>query len=511
MVAFSSPDAARREITKAEKFRVRQRPEQAKRIAGRVLASFPEFYAGLHTYGLIEADLGNFNAALLALTKADAILPGQSITLIALAGIYLQLGHRAVARRMIERAMDHGDGDPSAYITLGEILRDERDYEAALTAYENALDLSPDWREARLCRAVVLTQLGRNKDAHRDLVGLLESNPKDFEAAAALVALPRRVIDYDIAQFLTLHEPPSPGGPENEQAKFAFFRANIHDRLGEYNEAWWWFEQANAVIHRTVAGKCRENARWQANSLQALRGAALKPAAPDAEAKTSLFILGPSRSGKTTAEAILARSPLVRAGYENPGFKNAVNTTFQGHGFVPTFQLSLLPDQLQADFRERYAAELSRRAGEAEIFTDTSPVKIHDAARIWTTIPNAKFIFVLRDRIDLALRIFQTHYSSGNFYGYDLSAIFEHIDWYADMIETLSAQLSGDCMTVRYEDIVSDPDGFVIAAERLLGRDLEINSDVCIEGDVGAAKPYSDPILEANRKSSENCCRSEDA
>ncbi len=494
MSALKQAEAARHDIAMAEQMRGLGKLDDARRIAARVLASFPDHYAALHTLGLIEADRGNLDAALLALTKADAVLPGQPITMVALASVYLQMGSRAVAQRLIESAIAGGGGDSGACLTLGEIRREERDYEAALKAYDQALAQEPKWREARLCRAIVLTQLGRNAEAHDELAGILTDNPADFEAAAALAALPAGIIDHDISGFLARHPMPSDDRPLHERAKHMFFRANIADRLGEHDEAWRWLTRANGLMRGAYVNKIRENSEWQQDSLNALSGAGAKRARRERSCKTSLFILGTSRSGKTTAEAVLGRSPHVRCGYENPGFKNAVNETFQSHGFVPTFQLMLLPEKLEGAFRARYGAELNARAGDAHIFTNTSPVKIHDALRIWQTVPNAKFIFVLRDRLDLALRIYQTHYSSGNFYSYDFAAIMEHIEWYDRMIARLSERLGADCMIVRYEDLVRAPHDFIEKAERLLGMGLDLKPPGEIGSDVGAAAPYRQHI-----------------
>jgi tetratricopeptide (TPR) repeat protein len=139
MSALKQAEAARHDIAMAEQMRGLGKLDDARRIAARVLSSYPDHYAALHTFGLIEADRGNLDAALLALTKADAVLPDQPITMVALASVYLQMGSRAVAQRLIERVIAGGGGDSGACLTLGEIRREERDYEAALKAYDQAL------------------------------------------------------------------------------------------------------------------------------------------------------------------------------------------------------------------------------------------------------------------------------------------------------------------------------------------------------------------------------------
>jgi tetratricopeptide (TPR) repeat protein len=499
---MNSVNAARHDLSLADQLYREGRLEDARVLAARIVQCYPDYYAALHTYGLIESVLGNHGPALLALTRANAVLPGQPVTLTALADVYLQQGNRDVAYRLIEEAIDNGAKDAATHVRLGELCRDEGDYEAALSAFERALALSPRLPRAKLGRAAALAELGRCEESYIELSSALDRDPHDFDAAAAMAALPASVVSRDIAEYMLLQPRPAARKSIVDQARYLFFQANIQDKTGHWELAWQYLLEANALIFKSARDRCRRNSERQEKSLQLIRRHVAVEGRAAEHWKTSLFILGPAKSGKTAVEAALARSQHVRRGHENPALKTAVNETLQAHGFVPTGELSALPEQLEDYFRYKYAQQLSRRTSNERVFVTTSSGLIHDALRIAATVPNAKFIFMTRDRQDLALRILQSLYPGGHYYAYSLPAIFEHIDWYEAMTGALATKLGANCMTVRFEEAADNPAGLVGAAEQLLGFDLEIKDIGAIKTDIGVSRPYAH-LLDAVPEQSE--------
>src|SRR5262249_44825816 len=135
----------------------------------------------------------------------------------------------------------------------------------------------------------------------------------------------------------------------------------------------------------------------------------------------SLLILGPSRSGKTTAERLLSRLEGVKRGYENPIVEKTVRRACQIAGLPVTPWFEDLPATLRPTCREIYVEELAKRAGSAQVFTITRPIRIHDADLMIGAFPNVRLLLVKRNVEDLVLRIYMRKYSVGNLYSYDLN------------------------------------------------------------------------------------------
>ena len=68
----------------------------------------------------------------------------------------------------------------------------------------------------------------------------------------------------------------------------------------------------------------------------------------------SIFIFGPSRSGKTTLERLIATCDGVKRGYENPILENSVRGAFRTAGLPTRERIIELPPQLDDLFRTFY-------------------------------------------------------------------------------------------------------------------------------------------------------------
>jgi hypothetical protein len=204
----------------------------------------------------------------------------------------------------------------------------------------------------------------------------------------------------------------------------------------------------------------------------------------------SLFILGPSRSGKTSMETLVSTLEGVKRGYENPIVENAIRRTFQGAGLLTAGMFEVLPANLDPQCSELYIKELHRRAGSARVFTNTHPGRIQDAARVVGAFPNVRFIFMKRNRDDNILRIFFRKYPPGNAYAYHLNTITRYIDRYDQMIDALVEKFPNIARIIHYEDMVTDPAGALRAAAELCDLPVEHGPLPEIGDDRGCAVPY---------------------
>ena len=214
--------------------------------------------------------------------------------------------------------------------------------------------------------------------------------------------------------------------------------------------------------------------------------------ATDAGPQTiSLFILGPSRSGKTTMESLVSALPGVKRGCESPVMEIGGPAHVSGRWISHRTgcSRSYRPDSI-AECREIYLEELARRAGSATVFTNTHPARIHDAARVAAAIPNVRFILIKRNLEDNMLRIYMQKYAAGHADSYDLKAIRDGLAWYHEMIDLLAAKLPDVSRVITYEDIVADPTGAIRMAAELCGLPKDHGPIPDIGDDRGCAEPY---------------------
>lgn len=486
------------QLQQAESLRLKGQIEKARTICEKLVARYPEYFGALYTLGLIYLDKEQFPQALGCLVRASMLNPESWRALTALSAVYLELGAREMAAHTLERATAIEPQEPSILLTLGEIYTEEREYELALDAYRRAYELDQNLEAAALNLGSCYAHLGQYAESAKTLERLLKRGFRSLAAISQLISLPKSTVSMNVeAEFKKIkqHENDN-GGFENSAS---FVRATLLDRAGRHVEAWQHLISANReqfAIHQNDAA---ELAATQKRVLELARQRTIdvRRVTSGGNQTISLFILGPSRSGKTTMETLVSTLAQVKCGYENPIVENAIRRTFQGAGLLTASMFEVLPANLDSQCAKLYSKELKRRAMIAKVFTNTHPGRIQDAARVAAAFSNVRFIFMKRNRDDNILRIFFRKYPPGNAYAYQVKSIANYIDWYHEMIDVLAEKFGQIARVVRYEDMVADPRAALGVAAELCGAALNHRPLPEIGDDRGCSEPYQELIAGA--------------
>ena len=475
------------QLERAEQLRREGKLDRAQKICDSLLRAHPDYMAALHTLGLIYADKKNYERALDYLVRAVMLNPRSWSTLTLLSTIYLELDAREMAAQTLELARAIRPRDPNVLVTLGEIYRKEREYELAREAFRQALVIEPDLAAAAKGFGWACFHLGQNEEVTATFEKLLKRGERSLEVLTALANVPPSLMNANLVSELDRLDPQE----RTDETSCAFVRAAALDKAHRFKEAWEHLAPANRTMFRKLADNYRDIVRRQQTILALLQGNRLT-AAPETRQPISLFILGSSRSGKTTIERLMGTFEDAKPGYENPIVENAIRRTFQGAGLLASGYFEMLPPQLYPQCREIYQEELTRRAGSAKVFTNTHPARISDAPLIVSVFPNVRLLFVKRDVEDTVLRIYFRRYTEGNAYAYDLAAAREHVLWYHQMIDLMAAKLPGIVRIVQYEDMVADPSATLRVAAELCSLPMPDKPLPKIGDDRGCAEPYRD-------------------
>jgi tetratricopeptide (TPR) repeat protein len=395
-----------------------------------------------------------------------------------------------MAADTLERARQINPRDAGVMLALGKIYSAEREYELARDAYREALNLDPDLEAAAAGLGTCCERLGEYSEAAAIFEGFIKRGIRSFELLFALNQLPPSVVSIDVLKELDKIV----RGPADDEDKFrasaAFIRATCLDRAGQCEQAWQHLVSANLAFF--IDKDANLAAAMQKASLARLIQNSAKPLSGGNRhgQPISLFILGTSRSGKTSLEKLIGTLEGVRSGYENPSVENAVRRTFQSAGFVNTTDLARLPPELHQQCCEIYIDELGRRARGSKVFTNTHPANMYLAGDMARILPNVRFICVKRDPDDTALRIFMRKYKRGNGYAYNLRVIRDYVRWYHQMIDLLAKWLPDRVCIVGYEDMVADRALTLKIAANLCGLPMHQGPLPDIGDDRGCAEPY---------------------
>jgi len=485
--------AAHRELSEAQSARKSGNPKRAITLYKRLLAKYPDYVGALHELGIAQMAVRDYRGALDSFIRATMLHPDDWTTLASLAQCYVQLNALEMAARTLEQARAINNNDAEIHFTLGAIYERQREYEAAETALRQALAKNPDHAMAANLRGTCLVHLGELEEAAKAFHQSHASDPARIGPIAASAQLPSGISLIDVDAAMPGVTPDQRLKANEHQATAAFAAASLFHKQAKHKEAWGQLMRANRLVRKQLDGKVqrRKIFRKQISALRDKTTAAIDSDMVNPDLPDSLFILGVSRSGKTTLERAVGGMPGVKRGYENPIVELAVNRTSQKAGLLTIGSLLELPVELGKHFTSEYVKEIKRRAGNVRVFTNTHPGRIADAGLLAQRVPNAKFVFVVRNREDTALRILMKQYQDGtNAYAYDVKEVFDEIDWYHQMISDWHERLPEISAIIEYDKFAGDPSTISQAVEKLCKLEPTTESAISIPDDRGCAQPY---------------------
>lgn len=464
---------------------------RAAALCDSLLAEHPEYVAALHLAGRIGLALGRPAAALERLEKAAALAPDDPAIRASRDSARVAIGIGPEEAAGLEPRDDAADE-----AVIGMALVAEREFARATVHLRSAVSRDPSLADAWLNLGRALVQLGDEAGAIAALEAYHRLAPDSIAALQVLTQMPPASLTIDLGGALD-RVAAKPDLSAEDQTRLAFARANFLDRRGRYAEAWDVAMLANARVATGQATAREAHRRSRQDQIGWVNRFDLHPADRDRGGPISLFILGVSRSGKSTLERLLASLPGVVAGYENAAIRRAAARTSQSAGLLTITAARRLPRQLEAPFAAHYADEIRRRAGEPRVFVSTQPGALLEAGALVNALGNVRFVLVRRDPQDIAVRMFFRHYRERMVFAYDLRAALDEVADYARLMDVWQARLPERCIDMTYEELVSDPETAVRRVCALCGIDRGTTPLPAIPDDREAARPYRQAIAAA--------------
>lgn len=478
-------------LEEADRLRQQGRLDRAESTCYALVRQYPDYVAALHTLGLVYLDKGDFERALDCLVRAVMRDPTNWMTLTALSLVYLRLGATEMATETLNKALGIRPADASILSSLGEIHRQACDYDLAEEAYRQALTLDPQMETPAVGLALCLAARGQPTEAAQVLTAAYGRGVRSLNLLQVLTTLPAKAAQIDILAALNQLTARQTQADSAFKTTCLFVKAAALDAAARPDEAWDAVQVANRPMAIAHQAALKTHVLRRDTSLARIKSDSRPGRLPTSPADpVSLFVLGPSRSGKTTLERLISTLDGVKAGGEYPVLETAARRSFQADAMPAGRHLEDLPEHLLASFREFYRDNLARRAGQARVVVNTLPSSIHNALLIARTIPNARFVLMKRNRADTAWRIYLTQYLGENPYAYDLKAIGAYLAWYDAMIDLVVEKLPEITRIVGYDAMVDDPSATLSMVAALCGLGPPGLTAPTLPDDRACATPY---------------------
>lgn len=476
---------------------------EAEALLKKIIDEEPNYFGAWFLLGKTHFERQDLWNAISCFNRASMLNTSDVPTLINLGLSYTKLGARELAVQVLDLALVKEPENVNISRALAAVFKDDRDYQRAAEMLYRAHQLQPSSPAIVQELGIVHFELGNMEEARHWLIRALTlAKTSKSKAAAvnlpvallALSLLPIEIEHIDLMSEIDRLEAAHDGNlPQSSQHKLRLARSRTLERTGHHDEAWQHLEAVNGAILSDVKTEIPKYFRRQEEAFlyaRAFKFSDIRPLQIRQDQVTPIFIVGASRSGKTTMEGLLGGLDDVRMGYENKVVERALARTSLQAGLPKLTNFWSLPDNLDSDFSAVFNQELSDRAQGARYFTVTYPGVINHAARLARILDNAVFVFLKRDMSDHVYRCYQKQYANGNSYSYDLAACRDYIENYNMMMEFWHQKINMRSIMLSYEDLVDNPGKALGQVAKRIRLKLPADMKCVVGDDRGCAKPY---------------------
>lgn len=408
------------------------------------------------------------------------------------------------AEMTLRRAIEIDPADAQAWRQLGIVCADRNDWRSSADAFEvvcaDGSAGESDWVGLGMA-SIAEQDLARAERVRDELMGRFPGSAKTWLFAGHLekllgrideaAARYRQALEIDPGEtdaFFNLVDvaPPAIEDPvtrrlqslraatdlsTRDAANVGFSLARIYEQAGLAAETMSALADANAAAAALMqaSGNAYDPRRYEGETdwLHDFFGAnepALREACPPLEIGIKpLFVVGMPRSGTTLVERILTRLPGVASGGELPGMQHGLASLRQAtvaHARKSGTRFEGEPlKQLLGRLRRQYLDALLERDLDGDTVVDKLPANFTAIGLIRLLFPDARIVHCARDPVATCFSLYAAYF--GIHLSYDTS--FGNLVHYYNRVYVRSMalwqRLHGEhIVTVRYEDLVSDPD-----------------------------------------------------
>ena len=429
--------------------------------------------------GLEMEKQGKFEEAIIAYSQAALLSPSFRQAHNNLGNVFYQQGKLNEALNAYEKCLLCEPVSPEIYSNIGNVLKDQGKLNEAIEYYKKTILLKPDFSRAYCNMGVALVEQGMLEDAEKAYKKALVIEPGFAEASRNLVKLPVGLVNNETISLINKNLP-SLRRNINGESERLFFEANLLFHQGRYADAYNYFVQANEVKTKICAPFVKASMHAFSSTVERIDKWVPEPKYTEGKKIKKLFLLGPSRSGKSMLENLLLSNSNVCGMFEN-------------------INLQVLHERL---FSQNLAKKISMNElfyhdekkmidGGYELLTTTSPSSILYIDELIDSLANTFCVFIKRDRTDVAPEMFMTEYQNGHYHSYNSSNITKYLDIYDSVCGLIKEKLPKHSIEVSFDQVRMKPQEVLINI-----KDLTSVSKLVSNRPIQSIKPWHHPLKE---------------
>jgi len=378
------------------------------------------------------------------------------------------------ASEICSQAQHHHPRSAELMAQRAELAYELRDLETAQQLFTALLKTRPDDLSIQNDLAQVLASLGEDAESERRFRHLTERQPL-FGQPWLNIARGRRYEDTDDADIRQMRSVLKRRQIDPSQALYVHFAlGKAFDDCKIYDQAFTHYEKGNALRRAGLQFDSQAVDEHFDRLIKAFSPELMSGFTEQGDASTKpLIIVGMPRSGTTLLEQVLCAHPDVTTAGELRQLAQAARG-FARKSEKPWPQCieELSAEDLTGSAKV-YLGALSARPGSAARVVDKMPQNFLHLGLAALLFPNVTLIHCVRDPLDTCLSTFFQVFPLGIDFAYDLAELGHYYRAYERLMAHWQSLLGARLVTIRYEELVSDPESVL---RPLLDRlDLEWN------------------------------------
>jgi len=248
------------------------------------------------------------------------------------------------------------------------------------------------------------------------------------------------------------------------RARFLYGLAKAWSDCGEYDRSFALYDEGAAL--------CRQEQPFDATALSAFADRLITQMTPDAlgtlapsgeQASRVLFVNGLPRSGTTLVEQILASHSMVSDGDELNLLRAALIPTgdYSFAGALAYQQRGAAQPDPWGDLARDYHRMIAMRFGTEGRIVDKTLSQSHFMGLLLHALPGAKVVWMRRNPADTALSCYRSFFTAPISWSWSLETIAQFFRIEDRLYRHWSAMFPDRILTVRYEDLVREPEPWI--------------------------------------------------
>ena len=336
--------------------------------------------------------------------------------------------------------------------------------EKAVKAYERAIEISGDVPSTLSSYAWELKTIGDQDAALTAYRRAIKAKPRFGPAYWSMANL--KIFHFTDEEIeVMLHQVERDDLTEIEDIHFRFALGKAMEDKKDYERAWHFYDTGNQRQRMTVEYEPTEMEKRQ-NAVKEVFDAELlqQRAGVGYDVRDPVFVVGLPRSGSTLVEQILASHSQVEGTSELLVLRRITESIgrYRTDGIrYPEGVRDLRDKDLRAYGKEYIEESQRHRITEKPRFTDKFPNNFPMMGFAHLILPNATIINARRHPFDTCLGAYKQLFGQGQNFTYDMLDLAHYYQQYDAMMKHWHAVLPGKILDVHYEDTVTDLEGQV--------------------------------------------------